>query len=113
MVFVRTQRDASVHAFLIISYALVARTGRPPLGPLHATPSPQGIACPIIPINRMVFVGVLHATPLPQGIACPIIPINRMVFVGALHATPLRLRRLISPEWSSYGRNVMRPYTPS
>ncbi len=46
-------------AFLIISCPLVARTGRPPLGPLHAT--------------------------------------------------PLRLRRLISPEWSSYGRNVMRP----
>ena len=60
--FVRTQRDASVHTFLIISYPLVARMGRPPLGPRN---SRQRRAYPIIPFqpNGGVSVRAQHATP--------------------------------------------------
>ena len=61
----------------------------------------------------MVFVGALHATPSPQGVTYPLIPLqpNGLRRGAACNALAARHRL---PDYSNqpnglYGRNVMRP----
>ena len=62
--------------------------------------------------NRMVFVGALHATPSPQGVAFPIILLQPNGLRRGAACNALAPPAHLSAEWLSYGRNVMRPYNP-